>query len=447
MKTTKSQNHYSLLFFRAALTVTVPFGVEHANAQSVRVDTQLLQQLQDTIQQQQVQLHKQAETLDALQRQIDDLKQATGEIQNQAAQTVSTAQQAVDSSRHVDTPSAIFTSGGEHLKLSISGQLNRAVNFVNDGKSTETYFVDHTTSGSRVNFVASARMSEDLMLGSRIEIAIAPDNSAIISQSTPTPGDSFNQRWTEISLASNQYGKLSLGKGDTASNTTAEADLSGTLSVQNSSVADIVYNMSFRERAGDHALTTIKVSNAFSNQDGLNRESRFRYDTPRFYGFSLAASSVSNRRADAAVFWDGQGYGFNAAARAAVSNPNIAQAGKRYDGSFSILHSNTGLNLTLSAGSQEHDNQINDTNLYGKLGWLAKLNSFGNTAFIMEYTRAENTPSAHDVGYEVGAGIDQFFDKYDTELYLQYRRFSLNRNSGPAVQDIFAGTLGARVRF
>ena len=65
----------------------------------------------------------------------------------------------------------------------------------------------------------------------------------------------------------------------------------------------------------------------------------------------------------------------------------------------------------------------------------------------MDYTRAKNTPAAHDVGHAVGAGIDQFFDKYNTELYLQYRRFSLDRNSGPAVEDISAGTIGARVRF
>ncbi|MFA7242535.1 MAG: hypothetical protein WC091_20690 [Sulfuricellaceae bacterium] len=415
-----------------------------AGAQPSQLDAQLLLQLQDTIRQQQEQLRKQAEALDALQKQVNELKQATGDIQDQAARAVTTAQQAVVAGKK-NTP--LVTSGKERVKLSISGQVNRALNFTNDGKRTETYFVDHATSGSRINFVATARMSDDLSLGSRIELAITPDNSSQVSQSTPTPGDSFNQRWAEVSLISTQWGKLSLGKGDTASNTTAEVDLSGTLAVQNSSVADLFYGMLFRERAGDQALTGIKVSNAFSNLDGLHRESRLRYDTPRYHGFRLAASSVSNRRSDAAVFWDGQGYGFRAAAAAAMADPNLDRAGNRYDGSFSLLHDNSGLNFTLSAGLQERDNQADDGNLYGKFGWLANFNGYGKTAFVVDYTRSENLPAARDVGHSLGVGMVQFFDKYDTEVYLQYRRYSLDRNSGAKVEDIQAGSVGARVRF
>ncbi len=428
------------------LTSLTFLSVGQTFAQTIPVDASALQQLQDSVLQQQAQLRKQAETLDALQQQVNELKQANSDVRNQAAQAAANAQLAVAASNKVVPPTTV-TSGSEQLKLNISGQINRALNLAADGKNTESYFVDHATSGSRLNFDASAKVSDDLTLDSRIEVAIAPDNSSQVSQGNQAPGDSFNQRWAEVSLNSNQYGKLSLGKGDTASNTTAEADLSGTLAVQNSSVADIVYGMVFRDRTSSHVLTGIKVSDAFFNLDGLSRESRIRYDTPRFYGFSLAASSVSNQRADAAVFWDGEGYGFKAAARAAIANPNINQAGKRYDGSVSILHTNTGLNLTLSKGLQERDNHINDSNLYGKLGWLASLNNFGSTAFVVDYTRAENTPAAHDVGHAFGMGVDQLFVKYNTELYLQYRRFSLDRNSGPAVEDIKVGTFGARVRF
>lgn len=432
-----------------SLFAVVLLGANVASAQPVQVDAQLLQQIQqlrDTIRQQQEQLRKQAETLDSLQKQINGLKQASGEVQGQAAQALTTAQQAVVASQK-NTPPPFFALGKEHVKLSLSGQVNRALNFTNDGKSTEAYFVDHATSGSRISLLATARMSDDLTLGSRIELAITPDNSSQVSQSSQSPGDSFNQRWAEVSLKSNKWGKLSLGKGDTASNTTAEVDLSGTLAVQNSSVADLFYGMLFREQAGGKALTGIKVSNAFSNQDGLHRESRLRYDTPRFYGFRVATSAVSNRRSDAGVFWDGQGYGFKAAGAAAIADPHLDKAGGRYDGSFSILHSDSGLNFTLSAGLQERDNQPDDSNLYGKLGWLANLNRFGNTAFVVDYTRSENLPAAHDVAHSVGAGVVQLFDKYDTELYLQYRRYSLDRYSGAKVEDITAGSMGARVRF
>ena len=41
----------------------------------------------------------------------------------------------------------------------------------------------------------------------------------------------------------------------------------------------------------------------------------------------------------------------------------------------------------------------------------------------------------------------QLIEPFGTELYLQYRLFSLDRDAGPGVEDIHAGTLGARVKF
>lgn len=425
-------------FFRALVALAL-LGAGMVVARPVQADALLLQQLQDTVRLQQEQLRKQAETLEALQEQINLLKQAA------AQPTAPTTVLRTASGREPATPPST-TADKERFKVSISGQVHRALNFTNDGKSTESYFVDHASSGSRINLVTTASL-DDLLLGSRIEVAIAPDNSAQVSQASPASGDTFNQRWTEVSLQSAKWGKLSLGKGDTASNTTSEVDLSGTLPIQNSSVADLHWGMLFRERMGNRALSNIRVSNGFSNLDGLHRESRIRYDTPLFYGARLAASTVSNQRSDVALFWNGQGYGLRAAGAAAISNPNLDKAGNRYNGSFSILHPRSGLNLTLSAGSQARDGLPSDANLYGKLGWLAKLNRLGNTAFVIDYTRSKNMPSTRDEGQSIGAGVVQHIERLDTELYLLYRRYSLDRYSGAPVSDIRAGSLGARVRF
>ncbi|MCK9390707.1 MAG: hypothetical protein M0Q01_03970, partial [Syntrophales bacterium] len=117
---------------------------------------------------------------------------------------------------------------------------------------------------------------DDLTLGTRIEVAVAPDESSVVSQSNQAPGDFFNQRWAELSLTHGKYGKLSVGEGDTASNTTAEVDLSNTDLVQYASIADISGGMLFREKSGAGILTTLKVSDAFKDLDGLSRQSRLR---------------------------------------------------------------------------------------------------------------------------------------------------------------------------
>lgn len=422
-----------------ALILSLPAVI---NAQPIAVDPKLLQQLQETIQQQQEQLRKQdqqlqaqSEMLKSLQKQINDMKQPPALQPTVAAAVPQTA------------PPAAITSDNDKIKLTLSGQVNRAVNITNDGYSTNIYPVDNDVSNSRVRLVGTAKMSDDLTLGARIEVAVAPDESSVVSQSNQAPGDFFSERWVEMSLTSRKYGKLSLGKGDTASNNTAEVDLSKTDVVQYSSIADISAGMLFRESNSAGVLTTLKVSDAFTDLDGLSRQSRLRYDTPRFFGFSLAGSIVSGQRSDLALFWGTEGYGFKAAAAAAVANPRLDNTGLQYDGSFSALHTKSGLNLTFSSGMQERDIGNNATNLYAKLGWLADFTKIGTTAFGVDYTLSQNLPFSEDRGYSMGAAVVQSLDRYATELYLQYRIYSLDRKSGPAVENINAGTFGARVKF
>jgi len=436
------------------LTVSLVLAVGTASAQPVSIDAKTLKKLQETIDQQQLLMQKQtqelksqSEMLNSLQKQVNDLSNKASEAKTQAAQAQSTAQQASETAQKAATPQPTVTSGQERVKLAVSGQVNRAVNIADDGKNTAAYYVDNDASNSRVRFVGTAKMTEDLTLGSRLEVAFAPDESSQVSQNNESPGDFISERWADVSLASKSYGKISLGKGDTASNNTAEVDLSRTDVVQYASIESIAGGMLFRQSSGNHNMTTIKVSDAFSDRDGLSRQSRVRYDTPSFYGFSLAGSAVTNQRADAALFWGGQGYGFQAAGAAAISNPNQDNTNYQYDGSFSILHVKTGLNLTVSAGLLDRDNQGDPTNLWVKPGWIANFFDFGYTAFAVDYDRSLNLPTGTDNGYSVGAAVVQSLDKFGTELYLQYRLYSLDRGSNPSVENMNVGTVGARIKF
>jgi hypothetical protein len=161
----------------------------------------------------------------------------------------------------------------------------------------------------------------------------------------------------------------------------------------------------------------------------------------------VAGSAISDQRYDAALYWGGQGYGFKAAGAAAFADPNEDDTDFQYDGSFSLLHEDTGLNLTLSAGLLERANQDDARNLYAKAGWLTRFFSFGETAFGVDYTRSLNLPTGRDDGYSVGAAVVQNFEAYGTEIYLLYRLHSLDRDVAPSVQDISVGSIGARVKF
>jgi len=413
------------------------FFVSTVAAQEGTIDSKTVERLERLIREQQQQL-------ELLQQQVNQLKQTAAAAEAQAKEAKSVAEEAKTT---VQAPvEKVVTSGQERIKLAISGQVNRAINIADDGKDTKAYFVDNDASNTRVRFVGTGTVTDDLTVGSKIEVALAPNESSEVSQVDEESGDFTDIRWAEVSLDSKRFGKLSLGKGDTASNNSAEVDLSKTDVVQYASIADIAGGLLFRQEDGD-TLTNVTVSDAFKDLDGLSRKSRVRYDTPTFYGFHLAGSAVSDQRYDASLWWGGQGYGFKAAGAVAYAYLNEDNADNQYDGSFSILHEATGLNLTLSAGLKEVDHQDDPTNFFIKAGWLKRFFSFGETALGVDYTRSMNLPTEDDDGYSVGAAAVQQFEDYGTELYLQYRLYSLDRDVEPSVHDIHVGTIGARVKF
>jgi predicted porin len=410
------------------------------------------QQRQNEVQQKQIeaqqkQLDAQRQLLQDLQKQMESLvKDADTEEAPVAAEKPAAKPEVASTKVPPPDKKAVTTGGGERVKLSISGWVNRAVNIVDDGKDTDAYFVDNDNAESRVTFTGTGKINDDLTLGSVIELTIAPNKASDVNQEDQETGDIFEQRITEATLDSKRFGKLSLGKGFSGAYGSASRDLSRTEVISYVTVADTAGGMLFREK-DDDTLTNLPINVAFQSFDGLNRVNRMRYDTPTYHGFRLSAAAVSDQRYDAALWWGGQGYGFKAIGAVGLADPNKDDTDLQYDGSFSLLHEDTGLNLTLSAGLQERDNQSDAGNLYGKLGWLTRFFSFGETAFEVDYTRTRNQPTENDDGYSAGAAAVQFFEEYGTDIYLLYRLYSLDRDVEPEVYDINVVSIGARVKF
>jgi hypothetical protein len=279
-----------------------------------------------------------------------------------------------------------------------------------------------------------------------IELTIAPNKASNVNQEHQETGDIFEQRIVEATFDSKRFGKLSLGKGFSAAYGSGSRDLSRTTVIAYSTIADTAGGMLFRQK-DDDTLTNLQINEAFQTFDGLARVNRVRYDTPAYHGFNLSAAAVSDQRYDAALYWGGQGYGFKASGGMGLAYPNKDETGLQYDGSFSLLHEHTGLNLSLSAGLQERDNQADAQHFYVKLGWLKRFFSFGETAFAVDYLQAPNQPTENDDGYSIGAAAVQFFEKYGTEVYFLYRLHSLDRDVEPKVHDINVVSIGARVKF
>ncbi|MGI9294542.1 MAG: porin [Pseudomonadales bacterium] len=409
-------------------------------------------------------IQAQQQQIEFLQQQLNELKRTvtlqteTKVAKNVAEEARNTEQSPVEDVTHrakwekwapvgdVHPDDKVVTSGQERIKLSISGMVNRAVNIVDDGRDTDAYFVDNDNAESRVTFLGKAKINDDLTVGSKLELTIAPDRAGNVNQIDKEAGDVFEQRWASVGIESKRFGKLSLGKGFTASYGTASRDLSKTNVIAYVNVADTAGGMLFRQE-NDDSLTDLPINMAFQSYDGLNRRSRVRYDTPEFNGFRLSSSLLTDQRYDGALWWGGQGNGFKAIAGASLADPKIDGADMQYAGSYSMLHDRTGLSLTLSTGLLERETLSDAKNYYTKLGWQKNFFTFGSTAFSVDYNQTKNQPAEDDDGYSIGLAAVQHFEKYGSELYFLIRKYSLDRDLEPEVEDIDVVSLGSRIKF
>lgn len=128
-----------------------------------------------------------------------------------------------------DSPNALAT-GNDSLKLTIAGQANRAVLFYDDGRETGAIHVDNDNSSTRLRFAAESTTFDALVLGAVIEVEFQSNPSNLVSQDDQRDvgSNTFDERRFEAYVKSDTWGNLLLGQGSTASDGSAEVDLSGT---------------------------------------------------------------------------------------------------------------------------------------------------------------------------------------------------------------------------
>ena len=231
-----------------------------------------------------------------------------------------------------------------------------------------------------------------------------------------------------------------------ASDGTAEVDESGVDVIGYSSIADLAGGLLFtNSRTG--ALTAVSIGSVFTNFDGLGRRDRLRYDSPSFAGFKASASHTSNDLWDAALRWGGETDGFRMAAAAAYAANNTATTDGRLDGSASILHKGTGLNLTVAAGGDEHRAAGRDPfSIYVKAGWRSDIFSIGETAFAVDWTQSDDVAATNDEATSIGAFAVQNLKEFGAQFYGGIRTHELNRPGTP-IDDIWVFSAGTRVKF
>ena len=340
----------------------------------------------------------------------------------------------------------VFMTPAQAVDFKISGQINRAILYGDNGNDDDVKFVDNDNSSTRFRFTGSNDFDQDWKVGIVWEVQMESNSSADtgidIGENGDVGGLSFTERKMEFYVDNQTFGRLWLGQGDTASNGTSEVDLSGTTVVAYSSVEDMAGGFTFRD-SDDNVISSIGA--AFSNFDGLSRRDRIRYDTPKFGPVYFSGSYMNGQSWDVAgrFAYQWQGVGKLSAAAHYTGAESQRDPFKQYSASASFLL-DMGLNFTAAYGNRDFDDapgRDDAWNVYGKIGY-----KFGKWAFSVDYTYSENVGLDDDEAESFG--VAPVFNPWQSvEFYGAWRLYKLDRNNVSSIEDVNAVMIGGRVKF
>lgn len=447
-----------LCVFTALLAFAVSLPVAAGSPDVDRLDN-----FQRIIEQQQRMIESQSRTLEALKQQIEDLRTATRSNTEAVAKSEQAVKQAVRKVEQAATPPKMVTSGSDKVRLALSGQVNRVSFAADDGTESNIFHSDNENSSTRWRLVGSAKLTDDLAMGMKIEQDIGQtNNSASVNIKTDTSVSdvSFDNRHLTVYVDSKKFGRLWLGKGDTSSNNITQLDLSGTSVIEYSGLEDVGGSLIFRTKnvltpdgpkvsGGSDALD----NGVYSQFDGLSRRNRIQYDTPTIRGLKAGFTHLQGNAWDASLRYSAryEDIGLKAVAGLAYWNygarTNIAEGG--FGGSFSLLH-DSGANLTGSAGTftrEANRATIDDpVGYFIKPGWKLNLVPWGKTNVSFHYGGTDDLQAQGDEFTSWGLAAVQNIDKAGTELFAFFRQYDLDR-TGSNFEEINLGGIGARIKF
>jgi hypothetical protein len=329
------------------------------------------------------------------------------------------------------------------------GQLNLGVISVDNGADENTTFTDNDNSNSRVGAIFRQDLANGGQFRFHFETALGLTGSSSISGEDDSFDENFRRtdlRKLELIYQTATIGTFSFGQGSIATDSTAEADFSGTSVIAYSSLQDQAGSQAFALADGTTSGTS--VGNAFSAFDG-SRRFRVRYDTPEYKGFALAISAGEEVLASGNddEFYDvgltyNRDYGdYKVAGRLGHSIRDSDEAFTL--GSAAILHEPTGLSFALAGGSARESGA---DYIYAKAGLQRDWFSIGRTYLSADYYSGSDFAFSGSDSESFGIAVVQKVDAYNVELYASQRKFDVS-GGGSNFQDVDVTFVGARWKF
>jgi len=356
--------------------------------------------------------------------------------------------------------------GNRKVKLTVSGHVNEAILFWDDGFERNAYQVTNEMARSRFRFVGEAKIDDRWSAGYLLELGVRGANQNGVNQNTDDVGQGVDVRHSAWWINNKDLGKVWVGQTSQASDGITEINLANTGHFLTPGISDFAGAFLLR---GSNGATGPRLSATWSsNAPGApgegNRLNLVKYETPTIQGFQLSASwgeddvwDIAARYANefngvkvafgiAYQQWTDQDYGCADLSGAAVSGGSDCDA---LGLSGSVMHVPTGLYVTGAYGFRNDDNRSTRFGAAAddrdEFWWLTagiqrKWLPLGNTTIYGEYGQYE-TGGALTAGGPVafaggfisgsdttiwGVGINQQIEAAAMDLYVMYRHFDID---------------------
>jgi predicted outer membrane repeat protein len=352
--------------------------------------------------------------------------------------------------------------GNRKVSLTISGWVNEAVFFWDDGTERNVYVGTNNLEQSRFKFSGDAKIDKDWSAGYVIEIGLWGADSSrwnangpsdqTVSPTVASHDAGLQVRKSAWWIKSKQLGKITVGREGTATyHLLDDADGANTRNYSDAEAASVAQGV-FRLKSGGFDVlggaTPIQWNNVergFNNgtpgQSG--RRNVVRYDSPEFSGFVITAAWGEDDLWDAALTYKGEIGDFKLVAKAGYGeSTDEASTGTSCGGSATgfkckwwgaagtAMHKPTGLYLYGGYGQQKIDTPsfvLDDTSTTWFLqpGIEQKWLPLGKTTIFGEYRHDEpgsnnSTSRGADLDFWAG-GVVQNIEAAAMDLYVIYR--------------------------
>jgi predicted porin len=369
--------------------------------------------------------------------------------------------------------------GNRKVSLTVSGHVNEAVLWFDDGFESNVYQVTNNVSTTRFRFVGEAKVSADWSAGYLLEVGVNGARSDAVDQENDDGAgpNALSIRHSAWWLQSRQLGKLWVGQTSTATDGITEINLANVTHFATENAAGQA-GAFFTRIPGAPGVLGPRL-NAFMGGSGQagspgtdsgqigegNRQNVVKYETPTFAGFIASAAWGEDDVWDVALRYAGEFNGIKVAfgvgyQRFSDGNPpgpgtnerNCFEAASAPDvdcqqlgTSGAIMHVPTGLYVHGAYGIRWDDNvaaPFDDTSTqwYVQAGIEQKFFPLGKTTIFGEYQRWDigqtnaqggiTSTGAPIVAFNSaemtmwGIGINQSIEAAAMDLYINYRNYS-----------------------